>query len=141
MYSEQVGIDKKYSNLKKCISISILNFNLMKNVNKFYSSYHIREDECGEILTDKMEFHIIELVKLPKDSNSTSIYDWAKFITTKNREEFEMLAHKNKYLKEAYKQLDVISQDKQKRLEYFTRQKAIYDINTMMEEYFESGMK
>ena len=113
----------------------------MKNVNKFYSSYHIREDECGEILTDKMEFHIIELVKLPKDSNSTSIYDWAKFITTKNREEFEMLAHKNKYLKEAYKQLDVISQDKQKRLEYFTRQKAIYDINTMMEEYFESGMK
>ena len=52
-----------------------------------------------------------------------------------------MLAKKNTYLNEAYKQLEVISQDQQKRLEYTARQKALYDYNTMIEERFESGVK
>lgn len=50
-----------------------------------------------------------------------------------------MLAKKNIYLDEAYKQLDIISQDQQKRLEYTAKQKALYDYNTMMEERFEDG--
>jgi len=37
----------------------------------------------------------------------------------------EMLATKNTYLESAYQQLQIISQDKQKRLEYEARQKAI----------------
>lgn len=52
-----------------------------------------------------------------------------------------MLAKKNIYLDEAYKQLDIISQDQQKRLEYTARQKALYDYNTMMEERFEDGIQ
>lgn len=141
MYSEQVGINKKYSNLKKCISISILNFELLKDTSDFYSSYHIREDKRHTIYTDKFEFHVIELPKLPTTSDGTSIYDWAKFISTEDREGFKMLAKKNIYLDEAYKQLDIISQDQQKRLEYTARQKAIYDYNTLMEERFESGIR
>lgn len=141
MYSEQVGINKKYSNLKKCISISILNFNLLKDTNDFYSSYHIREDKRHTIYTDKIEFHIIELLKLPTNSDGSPIYDWAKFIITEDREDFKMLAKKNIYLDEAYKQLDIISQDQQKRLEYTARQKALYDYNTMMEERFEDGIQ
>lgn len=40
---------------------------------------------------------------------------------------------------EAYRQLEIISQDEQKRLEYTTRQKAIYDYNTLMEENWLRG--
>lgn len=141
MYSEQVGINKKYSNLKKCISISILNFKLLEDTDKFYSSYHIREDRRQTIYADKFEFHIIELPKVPTNSDGTLLYDWAKFISTEDKEGFEMLAKKNTYLNEAYKQLEVISQDQQKRLEYTARQKALYDYNTMIEERFESGVK
>ena len=50
-----------------------------------------------------------------------------------------MLAKKSVYLDEAYKQLEVISQDQEKRLEYTARQKALYDYNTMMEERFNAG--
>ncbi len=141
MYSEQVGINKKYSNLKKCISISILNFKLLEDTDNFYSSYHIREDKRQTIYTDKFEFHVIELPKVPTNSDGTLLYDWAKFISTEDKEGFEMLAKKNTYLNEAYKQLEVISQDQQKRLEYTARQKALYDYNTMIEERFESGVK
>jgi predicted transposase/invertase (TIGR01784 family) len=139
MYSEQVGINKKYSNLKKCISISILNFKLLKDTDEFYSSYHIREDKRQTVYTDKIEFHLIELPKLPTNSDGSPIYDWAKFISSEDRGDFEMLAKKSTYLNEAYKQLEIISQDEQKRLEYTARQKALYDYNTMMEERFEDG--
>jgi hypothetical protein len=88
---------------------------------------------------DKIEFHLIELPKLPTNSDGSPIYDWAKFISSEDRGDFEMLAKKSTYLNEAYKQLEIISQDEQKRLEYTARQKALYDYNTMMEERFEDG--
>ena len=52
-----------------------------------------------------------------------------------------MIAQRNDYLNEAYKQLDLISQDAEKRLEYTARQKAIYDYNTIMAERFDDGME
>lgn len=52
-----------------------------------------------------------------------------------------MLAKKSVYLDEAYKQLEVISQDQEKRLEYTARQKTLYDYNTMMEERFNAGVE
>ena len=50
-----------------------------------------------------------------------------------------MLAKKDEYIEEAYRQLEIISQDEQKRLEYTARQKAIYDYNTLMEENWLRG--
>ena len=52
-----------------------------------------------------------------------------------------MLATKNPYIKSAYEQLQVISQDKQKRLEYEAREKSIRDHNQMMYEAEQRGMQ
>ncbi len=38
-----------------------------------------------------------------------------------------MLAHRNPYIESAYKQLQIISQDSEKRMEYESRAKAIRD--------------
>lgn len=141
MLVEQVGIDKRYSNIRKCIGINILDFKYIKNTDRFHTSYHIREDKDYSVYTDVMEWHIIELPKLPANTDGTSLYDWAKFINTEDREGFQMLAKKSVYLDEAYKQLEVISQDQEKRLEYTARQKALYDYNTMMEERFNAGVE
>ena len=45
-----------------------------------------------------------------------------------------MLAEKNAYIGSAYKHLQVISQDEEKRLEYEARAKAIRDYNQVMLE-------
>ena len=50
-----------------------------------------------------------------------------------------MLAQKDQYIESAYEQLQVISQDEEKRLEYEARQKAIWDHNQMMLEAEERG--
>lgn len=50
-----------------------------------------------------------------------------------------MLAQKNQYIESAYERLQVISQDREKRLEYEAREKAILDHNQMMLEAEERG--
>ena len=50
-----------------------------------------------------------------------------------------MIAEKDPYIQSAYDQLQVISQDKQKRLEYEARQKAILDHNQSMLEVEQRG--
>ncbi len=67
MYTDQIEQGQKYDVLKKCVSISILDFTLFKKEAGFYSCFHIREDTRGFLYTDKMEFHVIELPKLPPE--------------------------------------------------------------------------
>lgn len=143
MYTDQITPGQDYTVFKKCISISILNFVLFPKELEFYSCFHIMEDTRHTIYTDKMEFHVIELPKLPeqlKEDNS-DILLWAKFINAERKEEFDMLATKNSYIDHAYQQLQIISQDREKRLEYEAREKAIRDYNQLMYEAKEQGIE
>ncbi len=83
-----------------------------------------------------MEFHVIELPKLPEAlrDGCSSIELWAQFINAEQKEVFDMIAEKDPYIKSAYDQLQIISQDEQKRLEYEAREKAIHDYNQSMYE-------
>lgn len=143
MFAGQIEKGQDYSLLKKCVSISILDFVLFKDEETgFYSCFHIREDSRNFLYTDKMEFHVIELPKLPEElKEEDSLLLWAKFINAERKEEFDMLAEKSPYINSAYQQLQVISQDKEKRLEYEAREKAVRDHNQMMKEARERGMQ
>ena len=131
MYTEQISAGEDYTLFKKCVSISILDFKLFEQEPEFYSCFHIREDSRNFLYTDKMEFHVLELPKLPKElkEDSSDIELWGKFINAERKEEFVMLAEKNTYIDSAYQHLQLISQDKEKRMEYEAREKAIRDYN------------
>ena len=89
MIADQVGIDKKYTNLKRCISIGILDFNYTKQTDRYHTVYGISaRHDSSLIYSDKMEWHVIELPKLPPITDGTSIYDWTMFFKSKNREGF-----------------------------------------------------
>ena len=143
MYVEQIEAGDTYKVFKRCVSISLLNFTLFHDTDEFYSCFHLREDTRNTIYTDKMEFHVVELPKLPKElqEDSSDILLWAKFINAEKKEEFDMLATKNPYIQSAYEQLQLISQDKTKRLEYEAREKAIRDYNQLMYEAEERGVQ
>ena len=142
MYTEQISSGQDYSVFKKCVNISILDFVLFPEEQEFYSCFHIREDTRHILYTDKMEFHLLELPKLPKElkEDNNNILLWAKFINAERKEEFVMLAEKDPYIDSAYQQLQVISQDKQKRLEYEAREKAIRDHNQLLLEAEQQGL-
>lgn len=139
LLATQPGINRTYSNIRKCIAINILDFKHFKETDRYHTVFHIREDVENFKFTDIMEWHIIELPKEEKD-DGTDLYQWISFIKAERREEFRMLAEKNEYLAKAYEKLDVISQDEQKRIAYLSRQKAISDYNSVMLERFEDGI-
>ena len=143
MYVEQIEVGDTYKVFKRCVSISLLNFILFQDTEEFYSCFHLWEDTRHTLYTDKMEFHVLEFPKLPKElqEDSSDILLWAKFINAEQKEEFDMLAAKNPYIKSAYEQLQLISQDKTKRLEYEAREKAIRDYNQLMYEAKEQGFQ
>ncbi|MBD5143978.1 MAG: Rpn family recombination-promoting nuclease/putative transposase [Ruminococcus sp.] len=140
MMTEQAEINKKYSNFKKCIGINILDFNYINQTENFHTVWHIREDNENIKYTDILEWHVVELPKIPSITDGTDLYKWVQFIKAEKKEEFEMIAQGNEYLESALDTLNIISQDEQKRLEYTARQKALYDYNTLMEENYEKGL-
>lgn len=139
MFTEQIHPGESYRLLKKCVSISILDFVLFKDEENFYSCFHIMEDTRHFRYTDKMEFHVIELPKLPVKESYTKLELWAKFINAEEKEEFDMIAEKDPYIDSAYRQLQIISQDKQLRMEYEAREKAMRDHNEMIYEADKRG--
>lgn len=92
---------------------------------------------------DPADIHVLELPKLPEElrEDSGDILLWAKFINAERKEEFDMLAEKNIYIGSAYRQLQTISQDRQKRLAYEARQKAILDYNQGIYEAEQRGIQ
>ena len=122
MYDEDLLISQNYSRLKKCISIGILDFNLLAGEH-CHSVYRLR-DEKGKELTDLWELHIIELKKgLPGDR----LDDWIRLFHAESKEELEMLATKNKGLAEAVEIMKRMSLGKTLRYYYEAHLKAVRD--------------
>ena len=89
-----------------------------------------------------LEMHILELPKLPPEQqNETDLMQWMRFLGGKNREDLKRMAEKNSNLREAYDELDRLSADERKRLEYEARQKAIRDKNILFKTGVERGRK
>lgn len=133
MYTEQIKEGDSYGTLMKCIHIGILDFKLFDDMENFYSSFHLREDSSGYLYTDQLEFHILELPKIRERAYPDSaIYQWAKFLSGKNEEDFKEMAEKNEDIKEAYEILMHLSEDDKKRMEYEAREKALRDYNHQM---------
>ena len=87
IYVDQLEPGDSYHKLKKCVSISILDFSLFHDSDSFYSCFHIAEDARHTLFTDKMEFHVLELSKLPEElkEDSSDILLWAKFINAEKK--------------------------------------------------------
>lgn len=101
MYTEQINPGDSYNKFKKCVSISILDFKLFDDTKNFYSCFHIAEDNRHSLYTDKMEFHVLELPKLPEQpkNDSDNILLWAKFINAERKENLTWLQIKILILK------------------------------------------
>ena len=62
LYSGQLTVGQDYRELKKTITINIINFNYLEG-DSFHKIFHIKEDSTGKILNDLLEIHFVELIK------------------------------------------------------------------------------
>ena len=124
MYTEQIQGGEAYSVIQKCIHVGILDFLLFPESEDFYSCFHFWEDGRREKYSEKMEIHVLELPKLHKfQYPETELLKWARFLNAERKEEFEKMAKENPYIGIALEELEKLSADEIKRLEYESTQK------------------
>ena len=142
MYAEQVKEGDKYKNLKPCIQVSILNFNLFHEDRTCFREIAFCDLTTKQKYTDLLEIYVLELKKLPLEQKEEPlIIKWMRFLAAESREDFEKMAGEDNYINEAYEVLQKLSADERKRLEYEARQKAIRDYDSQMSSSREEGIR
>ena len=150
MYAANLKIGDTYSDLRKTISIIILDddFKLTKDLEKPQTTWRIREEEEKHlILTDYFEIVIIELQKVLKAYHrnpNDEVLQWMLFLDNPEKEEVARIMEENKDIKEAKEELDRISQDDILRRKALNRTIEIADrlqLKKEAEEALEKGKK
>ena len=104
-YSTNLKSKNIYSDLTPVISINILDFNLIKDIDKAHSCYFIKELETNHILTNHLEIHFLELKKFKNDNSLyEELSDWFNFLSSRYKLEdiMKVLVKKNPIMKEVY---------------------------------------
>ncbi|MEI0496077.1 Rpn family recombination-promoting nuclease/putative transposase [Brachyspira intermedia] len=147
-YVANLRNNEKYNDLKQVIVINILDFNLLKDINKEHSCYVIKELETNHILTNHLEMHFLELQKyLSSNSNLKDELDaWFYFLTSKEKMEdiMEILVKKNPIMKEVYDEYNKFLNTKDLFDNYAEYEKNYFDILALNEERIkgrEEGIK
>lgn len=128
------GINKRedYQVLKRTIVVLIANFEL-ENLEELglHSRWKLIEVKDRKIvLTDDIEFNIIELPKLnkePKGSEDEKLKEWLNFLENPESKEVQGYMKRNENMKAAREKLNEISKDEKVRRIAELRQKAILD--------------
>ena len=144
MYAQSVKITRDYITSQRTIVILFANYELknLKEIEKYISKWHIREDEYQSyILTNKLEIAIIEIPKYKKYSGKNKKLDtWVKFID--KPEELSMEEVKgNKEVEEAKKLLEEISEDQHERELQWKRELAMMDKKAIEKAGYEKGIE
>ena len=144
MYTANLKIGDKYSELRKTISIIILDddFKLTKNLENPQTTWKIRESEARHlVLTDYLEIIIIEIPKVVKAYHKTpddAVLQWMLFLDNPEKEEVARIMEENKDIKEAKEELERISQDDILRRKALNRTLEIADRLQMKEDLEEA---
>ena len=94
-----------------------------------------------QILTDRVEFHYIELKKFLKQNPgiSNKLEQWLWLIVGEE-DKVEMASKENKSIEKVVEDLDEMSSDENERLEAYKRKLAIWDYNVSIAEANDKGI-
>ena len=87
LYTDDLWVGENYDKLKRCITISILDFNLVSGTE--YHTVYTLKDKQGRELTDLFEMHIVELKK--KLFGEDPVDGWIQLFNAQTKEELGMI--------------------------------------------------
>ena len=145
MYTANLQIGNRYQNLRKTISIIILDDKLpeFEEIVKSHTKWQLREEEYKQkILTSFCELHIIELPKAIEEykiNKKDETLQWMMFLDNPGDKEVKRIMEENEDIKEAGEELDRISQDERIRREALNSEIARMDNEQRMYEAKRDG--
>lgn len=129
VYSKQIKKGIEYEELEKTIVILIADFNIKELEGlKYHTEWKIIDTETRKvILTNKLEIHIIELMKAKEIEEDNELLDWLNFLEDPKSERVKEKMKENEELKEAVEKLNGMSEDEYMQRIADLREKAILD--------------
>lgn len=126
VYHENLQSGEDYINIPRSISIWITDYNVFDD-GPFHERARLKRDFENKILTDKFQFHYIQLPKFKEKCKqiSSKLDEWLTFIRNENLEEIRMINNKN--VKKAEEELEYLTGDEEIKRLAFLREKAIRD--------------
>ena len=143
LYSMNLKSGKDYEELEKVIVILITDYEIdsLREIKKYETKWNIREEEYQKvILTEVMEFYIIELPKYEKYKEKTKnnkLNKWIRFI----KEPGGIEMGEDKTIQKAKKVLEEISKDKKERYLAELREKYILDQKAIEDAGYDKGLR
>ena len=126
LYTEDMRSGEDYALLKKCVSISILDFNLTDR-KEYHHVYRLR-DQQGYEFSDLLEIHILELRKKQKETEAMEeLEEWIRFFRTDCEEDLDMIKTKNPGILEAIRIVKEMNLSRWMRIRYEAHLKQIRD--------------
>ena len=123
LFTSDLKVGENYSKLKRCIGISILDFNLTDHPE--YHSIYFLQDEKGNRFSDVFEIHTIELKK--KLMGNEAADDWIRLFNAESEEDLERIKTENAGLREAIREVKRMSLSERLRARYEEHMKYIRD--------------
>ena len=145
MITEQISRGEDYRKIERSICILITDYTQIPENDCYHNRYRLFDPKTGSEFTDLVEVDVLELPKLPHNTDGTALWDWLKFLAAREEEELKMLAEKSPQIGKAVARLQELSEDERTRLLAESREKWEWDMQAIrekgLEEGFEEGRK
>jgi predicted transposase/invertase (TIGR01784 family) len=127
LFSAQLIVGGEFSELKRTISINILDFTMFQKDERYWRKGYLKDDVSNEKFTDLLEVHFIELNKLqPFDQNSPLAF-WIEFFRDPYSEKMNSVYEKVPEMKEAKEIFERAKSDPEAQEAMRIYEKAAYD--------------
>ncbi|KEZ50895.1 Rpn family recombination-promoting nuclease/putative transposase [Metabacillus indicus] len=143
LYAEDFKAAEKYSDLNRTITINLLGFTLLDEIESFHSIHKISDTKTGKTLTELLELHFIEM---PKFSSITpdvhnSLHRWLLFLREdkNNQQNLEEVFILDQLVAKAEDKLRRLSADEETIRLYQLREKYLSDQKTQMDGARKAG--
>ena len=140
-------VAEDYTNLKKVITINLVNFNYLETKD-YHSSFHLWEDsEKDYLLSDVMEIHFIELPKFRKNrlenikEGNKELNRWLSFLQQDISEErLEEIIKMDPAIKMAEEKLEKLSHDPDTIALYRAREDSAHERANLISTGIQRGI-
>jgi predicted transposase/invertase (TIGR01784 family) len=118
--ASQLSKGDEYKNFNKTIMIIIADFAFIDDSESYLNRYVLYDKAHDSQFTDLLQFVIIELPKMPGETDHTPAWNWAKFFESSSHEEMREAAKGNEKVKKAMLIIEKLSADEAavRRAEY-----------------------
>ena len=138
MLTEEIPFGRSYDVMKRCVAISILDFNLTED-RQYHKTYLLRDEE-GRLFSNLVELHVIELNKVLMGQ---TIDEWIQFFNVRTESDLDMLRMqtKNEGILEAIKEVEHMSLSRWAKAQYDAHMKRVMDRKAEEAYVYDQGVE